>query len=67
MIKTYTPRASEVTREWHVLDATGHTLGRLATQVATILRGKHKPTYTPHMDMGYARCHRERGEDPGHR
>ncbi len=52
MIKTYTPRASEVTREWHVLDATGHTLGRLATQVAILLRGKHKPTYTPHMDMG---------------
>jgi large subunit ribosomal protein L13 len=52
VIKTYTPRASEVTREWHVLDATGQTLGRLATQVAIILRGKHKPTYTPHMDMG---------------
>jgi large subunit ribosomal protein L13 len=52
VIRTYTPKASEVTREWHVLDATGQTLGRLATQVAIYLRGKHKPTFTPHMDMG---------------
>ena len=52
MIKTYTPKASEVKREWHVLDADGQVLGRLATQAAIYLRGKHKPTYTPHMDMG---------------
>jgi large subunit ribosomal protein L13 len=52
VIKTYSPKASEVTREWHVLDASGQTLGRLATQVAVYLRGKHKPTYTPHLDMG---------------
>src|SRR5438045_590338 len=52
MIKTFSPKASQVTRQWHVLDATDQTLGRLATQVAVYLRGKHKPTYTPHMDMG---------------
>jgi large subunit ribosomal protein L13 len=39
-------------REWHVVDATGKTLGRLATQIATVLRGKHKPTYTPNLDTG---------------
>ncbi len=47
---TATPR--DIHREWHVVDATGQTLGRLATQIATLLRGKHKPTYTPHMDTG---------------
>lgn len=52
MIKTFTPRASQVTRNWQVLDADGQTLGRLATQVAIYLLGKHKPTYSPHMDMG---------------
>ncbi len=51
-MKTFTPKASQVTRDWHVLDATGQTLGRLATQAAIYLRGKHKPTYTPHIDMG---------------
>ncbi len=49
---TYTPKASEITRSWHVVDADGMVLGRLATEVARILRGKHKPTFTPHMDMG---------------
>jgi len=39
-------------REWHVVDATGKTLGRLATQIATVLRGKHKPTFTPNLDTG---------------
>ena len=49
---TYSPKASEIQRSWHVIDAEGLVLGRLATEVATILRGKHKPTYTPHLDTG---------------
>lgn len=52
MTKTYSPKASEIQREWFIVDAEGQTLGRMATQIATILRGKHKPTFTPHMDMG---------------
>lgn len=51
-IRTYTPRASEIDRRWYIVDAEGQTLGRLATQIATVLRGKHKPTYTPNMDVG---------------
>ena len=53
-IKTYTPKADEAAeqREWYVVDAEGKTLGRLATVVAQVLRGKNKPTFTPHMDMG---------------
>ena len=51
-MRTYTPSAKEITREWYVVDAEGQTLGRLATRVATVLRGKHKPTYTPHLDCG---------------
>ena len=51
-MKTYSPKASEVQRDWYVVDAAGKNLGRLATQIAVILHGKHKPTYTPHMDMG---------------
>jgi large subunit ribosomal protein L13 len=51
-MKTYSPKAREITRDWHVVDATGQTLGRLASEVATLLRGKHKPTYAPHLDMG---------------
>ena len=52
--KTYTPTAVEADaqREWYIVDAQGQTLGRLATLVAQILRGKNKPVYTPHMDMG---------------
>lgn len=52
--KTYTPTAAEAEaqREWYVVDATGQTLGRLATLVAHLLRGKNKPTFSPHMDMG---------------
>ena len=46
------PRATEIDRTWYVVDADGKVLGRLATRVATILRGKHKPTYTPHLDVG---------------
>ncbi len=51
-MRTYSPSAKDITREWYVIDAEGQTLGRLATRVASVLRGKHKPTYTPHMDMG---------------
>ncbi len=49
---TYTPKASEIQRSWHVVDAEGMVLGRLATEVANVLRGKHKATYTPNIDMG---------------
>ena len=51
-MRTYTPKVSEIQREWFVVDAEGMVLGRLATEVATILRGKHKPTNTPHIDTG---------------
>ncbi len=51
-MRTYTPKVSEIQRQWYVVDAEGMVLGRLATEVATILRGKHKPTYTPHIDTG---------------
>jgi large subunit ribosomal protein L13 len=50
--KTYTPKASEVTHAWRLVDADGQTLGRLATQIATWLRGKHLPTFSEHMDLG---------------
>ncbi len=49
---TYTPKAGDITRTWHVIDATDVVLGRLAVQSANLLRGKHKPTYAPHMDGG---------------
>lgn len=49
---THAVRASEVRREWYVIDADGLVLGRLATEVARILRGKHKPIYSPHLDTG---------------
>ncbi len=49
---TYSPKASEITRQWHIVDAEGMVLGRLCTEVARVLRGKHKPTYAPHMDSG---------------
>ncbi|HHY74344.1 MAG TPA: 50S ribosomal protein L13 [Bacillus bacterium] len=52
MRQTYMAKASEVNRKWLVVDAEGQTLGRLATEVASILRGKHKPTFTPHVDTG---------------
>jgi len=51
-VRTYSPKAGDVTREWHVIDATDVVLGRLATQAATLLRGKHKPTFAPHVDGG---------------
>lgn len=49
---TYSPKATEISREWVIIDADGLVLGRLATEVASILRGKHKPTFTPHIDTG---------------
>ena len=51
-MKTYATKHSDVTRQWRVVDADGATLGRLATEVAAILRGKHKTAFTPHMDTG---------------
>jgi large subunit ribosomal protein L13 len=50
--KTYSLSAKDIDKHWHVLDASGQTLGRLATQVAALLMGKHKPTYSRHLDMG---------------
>ncbi|PYZ95623.1 50S ribosomal protein L13 [Alteribacter lacisalsi] len=52
MRTTYMAKAQEVERKWYVVDAEGQTLGRLASEVASILRGKHKPTFTPHVDTG---------------
>lgn len=51
-MKTYSLKAGEIDKAWHVVDAQGVTLGRLASRVATLLMGKHKPTYSPHLDMG---------------
>lgn len=51
-MKTYAVKASEIERHWWVVDAADQTLGRLATRIATLLEGKHKPTYTPHLDTG---------------
>ena len=51
-MKTYSLRASEINKQWRVFDAADQPLGRLATQVASVLRGKDKPTFTPHLDMG---------------
>src|SRR5205823_5397140 len=51
-MKTYSAKPGEIDREWYVVDADGQTLGRLATQIADILRGKGKPQYTPHVDTG---------------
>ena len=51
-MKSYVAKPLEIERKWYVVDATDKTLGRLSTQIATILRGKHKPIYTPHVDTG---------------
>lgn len=51
-MRTYTPKLADITRTWHVLDAKDQVLGRLATEAATLLRGKHKPTWAPHFDGG---------------
>jgi large subunit ribosomal protein L13 len=50
--KTYVVREEDITREWILIDASGQTLGRLASEIAQILRGKHKPIYSPHLDVG---------------
>ncbi len=52
MMRSYVPKPDEITREWLVVDASGKVLGRLATQVARLLRGKHKPEFTPYLDTG---------------
>ena len=52
MQKTYSPKLDEVPRVWHVVDAEGLPLGRLASEIAQVLRGKHKPQYAPHIDVG---------------
>lgn len=51
-MRTYSPKPADISRVWHVIDADGLVLGRLSTEVATLLRGKHKPMYAPHMDTG---------------
>ena len=51
-MRTFTEKKEEIAREWYVVDAEGQTLGRLASRIAPILKGKHKPTYTPHLDCG---------------
>ncbi|HOG49530.1 MAG TPA: 50S ribosomal protein L13 [Lentisphaeria bacterium] len=51
-MKTFLPKENEITRNWYVIDATGQVLGRLAVQIANMLRGRHKATYTPHLDCG---------------
>ena len=51
-MRTFTPRPADITRQWHVIDADGAILGRMATEVATLLRGKHKPIWAPHVDTG---------------
>lgn len=51
-MKTYTARAEDMEREWFLVNAEGKTLGRLASEIAQVLRGKHKPIYTPHLDCG---------------
>ena len=51
-MRTFHPKEADIQRAWHVIDAEGLVLGRMATEVASLLRGKHKPTFAPHMDMG---------------
>ncbi|MEN8143938.1 MAG: 50S ribosomal protein L13 [Gemmatimonadota bacterium] len=51
-MKTYSVKAGEIERKWYVVDARDQVLGRMATRIATVLRGKHKPTYSPHLDVG---------------
>lgn len=51
-MRTYIPKANEIERKWYVVDASGLVLGRLATKIATVLRGKNKPQFTPHLDVG---------------
>jgi len=51
-VRTYSPKPGEIERQWHIIDASDVVLGRLATQAATLLRGKHKPVFAPHVDTG---------------
>ncbi len=51
-MKTYSLKSAEIEHQWHLVDADGVVLGRLASRVAQLIRGKHKPTFTPHMDCG---------------
>ena len=51
-MKTFSLKAGDIQKDWHVIDATDQTLGRLASDIASVLQGKHKPTYSPHLDMG---------------
>ncbi len=51
-MRTYTPKPGDIERKWYVVDAQGKTLGRLASEIAKVLRGKHKPIFSPHMDTG---------------
>jgi large subunit ribosomal protein L13 len=51
-VRTFSPKAGDIQRQWHVIDASDVVLGRLASQVATLLRGKHKPIFAPHLDTG---------------
>ena len=51
-MSTYMPKAGDITRSWYIIDAEGQTLGKVATKAADLLRGKHKPTFVPHMDCG---------------
>ncbi len=51
-MRTFSPKQGDITRTWHVIDATDVVLGRLASQIAVLLRGKHKPTFAPHVDTG---------------
>jgi large subunit ribosomal protein L13 len=51
-VRTFSPKAADIERRWHVIDATDVVLGRLASHVAILLRGKHKPTFAPHLDTG---------------
>jgi large subunit ribosomal protein L13 len=51
-VRTFSPKAADIQRQWHVIDATDVVLGRLASQSATLLRGKHKPIFAPHLDTG---------------
>jgi large subunit ribosomal protein L13 len=52
MMRTYSAKPADITRKWYVVDASGQILGRMATHVAKVLRGKHKPIFTPHVDTG---------------
>jgi large subunit ribosomal protein L13 len=52
MMKTYSAKAADLQPQWYIIDAEGQVLGRVASQIATILRGKHKPTFTPHLNSG---------------